>query len=113
MTLLTSHLREGTVRIEGAGEDRESPFTAEVRPIYISKAPISNLQYEAHDPDFRRSPASPDDDGPATGISFLDARGYCEWYARVSRKPMRLPTEIEWEYVHHDRSRRKPHLRHQ
>lgn len=90
-------LREGTVTIGGSTPDSRPEFAAEVRPFYISKTPISNVQYEAYDPEHPRSAASPHDDGPVVGVAFRDALGYCDWYARVSRKPMRLPTEVEWE----------------
>ncbi len=71
----------------------------EVAPFYLSKWPITNEQFEAFDPDYERSPASPDDRGPAVAVSFDQALGYCEWYADVSRKPIRLPTEVEWQYA--------------
>ena len=80
-----------------AGE--RTAFVAGVKPFYISRAPISNLQYECYNPGHVRDPGSPHDDWPATGVSFADASGYCAWYAGVSRKAMRLPTEIDWEYA--------------
>ena len=72
---------------------------AEVEPFYISKFPVTNEQLEAFDPGFVRSPLSPGDDDPAVGVSWEDAARYCRWYAEVSRKPMRLPTELEWEHA--------------
>ena len=60
---------------------------------------MTNVQFEAYDPEFRRSECSAGDDDPATGIGLGQAHGYCDWYAGVSRKPMRLPTEVEWEYA--------------
>lgn len=92
-------VRGGTVLLGGAGGDTEPAFAADVGPFYLSKEPVTNRQYEAFDPDSPRSPASPGDDDPATGRSFDDARAFCAWYARVSRKPIRLPTEVEWEYA--------------
>lgn len=72
---------------------------AGVEPFYISKFPVTNEQFEAFDPGFVRSPLSPGDDDPAVGVSWEDAAEYCRWYAGVSRKPMRLPTEVEWEHA--------------
>jgi len=92
-------VRGGRVKIGGPGPDAAPAFRAEVRPFYIGKLPVTNLQYEAFDGDFERSPVSPGSDDPAVGVSFRDASGYSEWYARVSCKPMRLPTEVEWEYA--------------
>jgi formylglycine-generating enzyme required for sulfatase activity len=71
----------------------------EIGSFYLSKLPITSLQYEAFDPSYRRPTYAAGDEDAAVGVRFEQARGYCEWYARVSRKPMRLPTEIEWSYA--------------
>ncbi|NIM01784.1 MAG: SUMF1/EgtB/PvdO family nonheme iron enzyme [Acidobacteria bacterium] len=81
------------------GEGTIGGDVVSVEPFYLSKRPITNLQFEAFEPAFERCVHSPEDDDIAVGIDFERARGYCDWYARVSRKPMRLPTEIEWEYA--------------
>ena len=70
-----------------------------VEPFYFSKWPITNEQFEAFDPDYQRSPLSPDDRDLAVGISWNQADAYCRWYAEVSRKLMRLPTRTEWLYA--------------
>jgi len=92
-------VREGRVTIGGPDPDSQPAFEAELGSFYISKTPITNRQFEAHRTDFVRSPSSPGDEDSATGISFLEAQAYCDWYADVSRKPMRLPTELEWEFA--------------
>ena len=92
-------VRGGDVRIGGPDADARPAFDTSVDPFYIGKTPITNAQYEAFDSAFERSPISPRDDDPAAGISFEAATAYCEWYASVSKKPIRLPTEIEWEYA--------------
>ncbi len=79
---------------EGNGEGE-----GDVEPFYLGKLPVTNQQFEAFDPGFERHPASPGDRDPATGVSWHDADEYCRWYAEVSRKPMRLPTECEWEHA--------------
>ncbi|MCB1032878.1 MAG: SUMF1/EgtB/PvdO family nonheme iron enzyme [Acidobacteria bacterium] len=71
----------------------------EVEPFYLSKFPVTNEQFEAFDPAFQRSELSPRDTDPAMGLSWTEADEYCRWYAEVSRKPMRLPSEVEWEYA--------------
>jgi formylglycine-generating enzyme required for sulfatase activity len=73
--------------------------SVEVEPFYLSKFPVSNEQFEAFDPGFVRSGAAPADRDPALGLSWQEAEAYCRWYAEVARKPMRLPTEVEWEYA--------------
>ena len=89
----------GTFTVGGDEADAQPRFEAQVDSFYISKLPVSNEQLEAFDKTFKRSPASPGDRDPAAGVSFERAVAYCEQYADVSRKPMRLPTEIEWEYA--------------
>ena len=32
-------------------------------------------------------------------MSFEQAVAYCAWYAALSKKPFRLPTEWEWEFA--------------
>ena len=69
----------------------------DVRPFYLSKNPITNEEFEAYDPSHVRGPSSPGDLHPVVNVSFDDAAGYCQWYARASGKPFRLLSEIEWE----------------
>ncbi|HSR67505.1 MAG TPA: SUMF1/EgtB/PvdO family nonheme iron enzyme [Acidobacteriota bacterium] len=89
----------GEARVGGQEDDTQPSFTVEVDPFYISKWPITNEQYRAYDPDYRPLPHSDGDRDPAVGLSYRDALGYAGWYARISKKPMRLPSEIEWEYA--------------
>lgn len=92
-------IREGQVTIGGPDPDSQPAFEVHLASFYISKIPITNRQFEAFRPDFVRSTVSAGDDDSATGVSFHEAQAYCDWYADVSRKPMRLPTELEWEYA--------------
>jgi formylglycine-generating enzyme required for sulfatase activity len=74
-------------------------FWVEVGAFYISKHPVTNVQFEAFRPDHRRGETSPEDDGPVVNVGFADAVAYCAWYSEVSQKMFRLPTEMEWEYA--------------
>jgi formylglycine-generating enzyme required for sulfatase activity len=70
-----------------------------IDPFYLSTLPVTNRQLEAFDPGFARSAASLGDDDPALGIDLEAARAYCQWYSRVARKEIRLPSEGEWEHA--------------
>jgi formylglycine-generating enzyme required for sulfatase activity len=32
------------------------------------------------------------------GVRWHEAQAYCEWLAKATGKPYRLPSEAEWEY---------------
>ena len=93
-------LPEGELLVGDPQEDNASPvFSAEVEAIYLSKAPITNLQFEVFDSSYVRSPVSPGDDMPAVGISYHRARAYCAWWTEMTGRHFRLPTEVEWEFA--------------
>ena len=94
-----THYPRAILWLVRGGEATIGGEAVSVEPFYLSKLPITNDQYEAFDPAFERGAQSAGNDGAAVGVGFEQARGYCQWYARVSRKPMRLPTEVEWEYA--------------
>jgi formylglycine-generating enzyme required for sulfatase activity len=71
----------------------------DVSPFYIGTTPITNEQYRAFDPSFKPAPASPGPNHPAVAVTLAEARAYCEWYGELAKKPIRLPTDIEWEYA--------------
>lgn len=81
------------------GTGAPSPGGETIASFYLSKLPVTNVQFEAWRAGFARAACSPGDDDPAAGLAFEDAAGYCAWYARISQKPMRLPTEAEWEHA--------------
>ena len=70
-----------------------------VEPFYLSTLPVTNRQLEAFTGARPRPPAAPDDDDPAIGVDVEMASAYCSWYARIARKAIRLPTNVEWEHA--------------
>jgi sulfatase modifying factor 1 len=73
--------------------------TLEIAPFYLSTLPVTNVQLEACTGARQRPPAALGDDDPAIGVELDLARGYCDWYARIARKAIRLPSEAEWEHA--------------
>ena len=92
-------VREGECTIGDDDNDRAPAFRVHVGSFYLGKRPITNRQYEAFAPGHPRADPSAGDDDPVSGVNFYEAASYCRWYADVSRKPIRLPTEVEWEYA--------------
>jgi len=83
----------------GIVQPADAVTPVEVAPFYLSKTPVTNEQFEAFDPGFERSPEAPGGRDPAIGLSWEDSAEYCAWWAEVTRKPIRLPTEAEWEHA--------------
>jgi formylglycine-generating enzyme required for sulfatase activity len=67
------------------------------RGFWIATTEITNAQYERFRPRNGRSESSKGDDSPVVDISWEDAKAYCAWLAEKSGRPIRLPSEAEWE----------------
>ena len=80
-----------------SGGSWERPVHTVRTPAFeISARPVSNAEYRL----FRPSHQSPGDDGdgaPVTGVSWDDARAYCDWLSAGSGLAITLPTEARWE----------------
>jgi hypothetical protein len=87
----------------------ESPRHTVRLPSYrIGKYPITMREFAAYINEVGtfnsrnlgwRSNQPPDDEHeqPVTGVTFTEARGYCDWLSRESGHRYRLPNEAEWE----------------
>jgi len=67
------------------------------RGFWIARTEITNAQYEAFDPKHKRSEYSAGDNDPVVDVSWDDAKKYCAWLSEQLAKPIRLPSESEWE----------------
>lgn len=75
-----------------------------VAAFAVARYPVTNAQYAeflaacgGREPESvrRREPAR----HPVWGVRLDEAEGFCRWVRDVSGLPVRLPTEVEWEYA--------------
>ena len=72
-----------------------------IADFYLGAAPVTNAEYarfldenpDAWRPEHWRKRPLDDDDQPVIGISWDDARAYCEWAG------LALPTEAQWAHA--------------
>jgi formylglycine-generating enzyme required for sulfatase activity len=94
-------------RVDKDVQDDEQPqHTLYLPGYYLAKTPLTNAQYAAfvqatghQQPEHwkDRKPPSGKEDHPVVHVSWHDAVAYCNWLAKVTGKPYRLPSEAEWE----------------
>jgi formylglycine-generating enzyme required for sulfatase activity len=67
------------------------------RGFWMATTEITNAQYERFDKDHERREYAKGDDDPLADVSWEDAKKYCAWLAGKAERPIRLPSEAEWE----------------
>ena len=68
----------------------------------MGETPVTNAQFAAFVGATHYRPAGPTaggDDCPVTGVDWPDAQAYLAWLRQVSRLPLDLPSEAQWEYA--------------
>lgn len=69
------------------------PETVPYKKVEIGRFEVTRAQYAAFDKNYRVEPGR--ENYPANGITFEQAKAYCEWLSRVTGEPYRLGTEAE------------------
>lgn len=69
-----------------------------VKEFEISKFLVTISQYSEYRPS-GFSEMSRRENLPINNISWFEARAYCSWLSELSKTPIKLPSELEWEYA--------------
>jgi len=67
------------------------------RGFWIAMTEITNGHYERFEKHHERSKYSKGDNDPVVWVSWDEAKIYCAWLAVKAERPIRLPSEAEWE----------------
>ncbi|MEQ7005279.1 SUMF1/EgtB/PvdO family nonheme iron enzyme [Actinopolymorpha sp. B17G11] len=77
---------------------KEAPRTDVYVPTYrIARTAVTHAQWSHFTADTGRRSPTGEPDHPVTGVPWAEATAYCAWLGHQLDRPVRLPTENEWE----------------
>jgi hypothetical protein len=89
-----------------AKDDEQPQHRLYLADYYLAKTPVTHAQYRAlvlatgHEAPWgwtNRTPPHGEEDHPVTGVTWYDARDYCQWLSEATGMSYGLPSEAEWE----------------
>jgi serine/threonine protein kinase/formylglycine-generating enzyme required for sulfatase activity len=82
------------------------PHRVQVSPFWLAETPVTNRQYELflaqtrhEEPALWRDRRYNQPEQPAVGVSWRDAKAFCQWLGEISGHTVDLPTEAQWEFA--------------
>ncbi|HZT83097.1 MAG TPA: prolyl oligopeptidase family serine peptidase [Gemmataceae bacterium] len=100
---LAHALKRNAAKREGArfgvlAQGRLIPETVAHDGLEVGRFEVTRAQFVQFDPKYSFEPGT--ENYPANGITFEQAKAYCDWLSRTTGRTYRLPTEAEGESLY-------------